>query len=75
MILYTKVNEYCPQCAIAKVALKERGIEFEERALDTDEWAKERELYKDLGFRAAPLLIRGEEVIMTGYDPRVIETL
>lgn len=62
----------CPHCVTAKNYLNEKGIEFEERNVQTDPEAR-KELM-DMGHMGVPvLLIDGEEIV--GFDQGKIDDL
>ena len=72
----SKVKVYssntCPHCVTAKNYLTEKGVEFEERNVQTDPEAR-KELMA-MGHMGVPvLLIDGEEVV--GFDQSKIDEL
>ncbi|MXO77615.1 glutaredoxin family protein [Paenibacillus sp. OT2-17] len=58
-IVYTSTN--CPHCRQVKSYLSEKGVEYEERNIETNE-AFAQEVW-DMGIRAVPLTLIGEERI------------
>ncbi len=55
----------CPYCEMAKEYLTEKGIEFEEKNVQTDKEAR-KELMK-MGYTGVPVLVIGDEEIV-GFD-------
>jgi len=64
-IVWTKT--VCPYCVNAKNLLDSKGIEYEERNLETGEWTKEQLLEAVPGARTVPqIFIDGKHI--GGYD-------
>lgn len=61
----------CPYCVMAKDYLKERGIEFEEKNVQTDKEAR-AELMK-MGYTGVPVVVIGDEEIV-GFDKAKIDS-
>ncbi|MEC0179007.1 glutaredoxin family protein [Paenibacillus favisporus] len=60
VIVYTSTN--CPHCRQVKGYLADKGIEFEERNIETnDEYAQQ---VWDMGVRAVPLTVIGENRVL-----------
>ena len=55
----------CPYCTMAKDYLKEKGIEFNEKNVQTD--AATRDELISMGYTGVPVLVIGEEEIV-GFD-------
>lgn len=55
----------CPYCAMAKDYLKEKGIEFNEKNVQTDAAARDELI--SMGYTGVPVLVIGEEEIV-GFD-------
>ncbi|MDY3118424.1 MAG: glutaredoxin family protein [Peptoniphilus sp.] len=65
----SKVEVYtsntCPYCTMAKDYLKEKGVEFQEKNVQTDANARDELISK--GYTGVPVLVIGEEEIV-GFD-------
>ncbi|MBB3131891.1 glutaredoxin [Paenibacillus rhizosphaerae] len=60
VIVYTSTN--CPHCRQVKGYLADKGVEFEERNIETnDEYAQQ---VWDMGVRAVPLTVIGENRVL-----------
>ena len=70
VIVYTKSN--CVQCEVTKRLLTRKGIEFEERNLETDLQALEE--FKKRGLLAAPIVVTNHGT-WSGFKPERIERL
>lgn len=55
----------CPYCTMAKDYLKEKGIEFNEKNVQTDAVARDELI--SMGYTGVPVLVIGEEEIV-GFD-------
>ena len=63
VIFYTLRN--CPTCDKARAALSERGVEFEERQVDTnEEWWEEALKYAF----TVPVIVWGEDDVEIGWQ-------
>ncbi|OGO46250.1 MAG: hypothetical protein A2W34_04925 [Chloroflexi bacterium RBG_16_64_32] len=63
VIVYTLRN--CPTCDVARAALRERGIEFEERRVDeNEEWWEEALKYAF----TVPIIIWDEDDVEVGWE-------
>ena len=60
----------CPYCVMAKEYLAEKGIEFEEKNVQTDKEASQ-ELMK-MGYTGVPVVVIGDEEIV-GFDKAKID--
>lgn len=60
----------CPYCVMAKEYLAEKGVEFEEKNVQTDKVARQ-ELMK-MGYTGVPVVVIGEEEIV-GFDKAKID--
>lgn len=60
----------CPYCVMAKEYLAEKGVEFEEKNVQTDKEARQ-ELMK-MGYTGVPVVVIGEEEIV-GFDKAKID--
>ena len=70
VIVYS--SNTCPHCVTAKNYLEDKGVEYEEKNVQTDPEAR-KELM-DMGHMGVPvLLIDGEEVV--GFDKDKIDNL
>ncbi|MBD3210048.1 NrdH-redoxin [Candidatus Micrarchaeota archaeon] len=69
VILYTSQN--CPFCGNVKTFLKQRGIEFEEYDVSSNQ-EKAVEMFKKSGKRSVPMLDIGGRIVV-GFDPVQIE--
>lgn len=66
MIIYTKNN--CAQCKMTKLHLVNLGItDFEERNVESSEEYMQQAL--DTGYRSMPIVVIGEQVIASGFQP------
>lgn len=55
----------CPYCTMAKDYLKEKGIEYNEKNVQTDAAARDELI--SMGYTGVPVLVIGEEEIV-GFD-------
>lgn len=55
----------CPYCTMAKDYLKEKGVEFNEKNVQTDVAARDELI--SMGYTGVPVLVIGEEEIV-GFD-------
>lgn len=63
VIMYTLRN--CPTCTVARAALAERGVEYEERQVDlNEEWWDEALKY---GF-TVPIILWSENDVQIGWE-------
>ena len=63
-----------PPCGWVKNLLAERGVDFEERSIDSG-FAVVRELTQKYGSQSTPTVVIGDEVLI-GYDPeRLVQLL
>lgn len=70
VVVYT--SNTCPYCVSAKDYLKEKGVEYVEKNVQTDKEAR-KELM-DMGHMGVPvILIDGEEIV--GFDVDKIDSL
>ena len=60
----------CPYCVMAKEYLAEKGLEYEEKNVQTDKAARQ-ELMK-MGYTGVPVVVIGEEEIV-GFDKAKID--
>lgn len=70
VIVYT--SNTCPYCTMAKDYLKEKGVDFEEKNVQTD--AAARTELMDKGYTGVPVIVVGEEEIV-GFDKARLDTL
>ena len=63
VVVYT--SNTCPYCTMAKDYLKEKGIEFNEKNVQTDAAARDELI--SMGYTGVPVLVIGEEEIV-GFD-------
>ena len=72
VIVFTQQD--CPPCGWVKTFLAERGVEFEERSIDSG-FAVVRELTQKYRSQSTPTVVIGDQVLI-GYDPeRLIQLL
>ena len=72
VIVFTQQD--CPPCGWVKNFLSERGVEFEERSIDSG-FAVVRELTQTYKSQSTPTVIIGDQVLI-GYDPeRLVQLL
>ena len=72
VIVFTQQD--CPPCVWVKDFLARRGVEFEERSIDSG-FAAARELTRKYKSQSTPTVVIGDEVLI-GYDPeRLVELL
>lgn len=62
----------CPYCTLAKDYLEDKGVEFVERNVQTDDEAR-KELM-EMGHMGVPVIVIGEEEIV-GFDKDRIDAL
>lgn len=60
----------CPYCVMAKEYLAEKGLEYEEKNVQTDKAARQ-ELMK-MGYTGVPVVVIGDEKIV-GFDKAKID--
>lgn len=60
----------CPYCVMAKEYLEKKGLEFEEKNVQTDKTARQ-ELMK-MGYTGVPVVVIGDEEIV-GFDEVKLE--
>ena len=65
VIIYSKNN--CGPCNMMKLALREEGIEYEERNIST----KEVFLHEliELGYQSVPIVLVDGKVVANGFEP------
>lgn len=61
--VYSTLN--CVYCELARTALNEKNIEFEDIKLDTDE---KKQFFKEQGFRTVPQIYDDEDNHIGGWD-------
>ena len=72
VILFTQQD--CPPCGWVKNFLSERGVEFEERSIDSG-FAVVQELTQTYKSQSTPTVVIGDQVLI-GYDPeRLVQLL
>ncbi len=72
VIVFTQQD--CPPCGWVKNFLAERGVEFEERSIDSG-FAVVRELTQTYKSQSTPTVVIGDQVLI-GYDPeRLVQLL
>ena len=72
VIVFTQRD--CPPCGWVKRFLTERGVEFEERSIDSG-FAAVRELTQTYKSQSTPTVVIGDQVLI-GYDPeRLVQLL
>jgi len=72
VIVFTQQD--CPPCGWVKNFLAQRGVEFEERSIDSGP-AAARELTQKYKSQSTPTVVIGEEILI-GYDPeRLVQLL
>lgn len=69
-IIYT--SSTCPYCTMAKDYFNEKGVNFEEKNVQTDATAREELMAK--GYTGVPVIVIGEEEIV-GFDKARLEKL
>jgi glutaredoxin len=65
VIVFTQ--EDCPPCGWVKNFLRQRGVEFEERSIDSG-LSVARELTQKYRSQSTPTVVIGDQVLI-GYDP------
>ena len=60
----------CPYCVMAQESLAEKGLEYEEKNVQTDKAARQ-ELMK-MGYTGVPVVVIGDEEIV-GFDKAKID--
>lgn len=78
--LWTKEIGFCPKCMMAKQVLEANGVEFVERAIDSEENLAHLETFKSIGISSAPIITKGVttnrlEVVSTGFEPDILAKL
>ena len=71
VIVFTQQD--CPPCGWVKSFLAQRGVEFEERSIDSGV-AVARELTHTYKSQSTPTVVIGEHVLI-GYDPERLSQL
>jgi len=72
VIVFTQQD--CPPCGWVKSFLQQRGVEFEERCIDSESSAA-RELTQTFRSQSTPTVVIGDHVLI-GYDPdRLVQLL
>jgi glutaredoxin len=71
IIVFTQQD--CPPCNWVKQFLAQRGVEFEERSIDSGA-AVARELTQTYKSQSTPTIVVGEYVLI-GYDPERLSQL
>ena len=72
VIVFTQQD--CPPCVWVRTFLAERGVEFEERSIDSGS-AVVRELTQKYRSQSTPTVVIGDHVLI-GYDPeRLVQLL
>ena len=72
IIVFTQRD--CPPCGWVKDFLQQRGVEFEERSIDSG-LSVARELTQKYKSQSTPTVVVGEHVLI-GYDPeRLVQLL
>ena len=72
VIVFTQQD--CPPCDWVKNFLTERGVDFEERSIDSGS-AAARELTQKYRSQSTPTVVIGDQVLI-GYDPeRLVQLL
>lgn len=60
----------CPYCVMAKEYLAEKGVEFEEKNVQTDKEARQELM--NMGYTGVPVVVIGDEEIV-GFDKAKID--
>lgn len=68
--IYTKNN--CRQCMMAKKWMEQRGVKFE--VINLDESPEYVEHIQELGFKAAPIIEKGD-FVFSGFSPDKLRQL
>ena len=69
-VIYT--SSTCPYCTMAKDYLKEKGVELEEKNVQTDPQARQELMEK--GYTGVPVIVMdGEEIV--GFDKSKLEKM
>jgi glutaredoxin len=71
VILFTQQD--CPPCGWVRNFLAQRGVEYEERSIDSG-FAVVRELTQKYNSQSTPTVVIGDEVLI-GYDPERLAQL
>ncbi|MDO5713331.1 MAG: glutaredoxin family protein [Tissierellia bacterium] len=69
-VIYT--SSTCPYCTMAKDYFKEKGVDFEEKNVQTDPEARSELMEK--GYTGVPVIVLGGEEIV-GFDKSKLEKL
>ena len=69
-IVYT--SSTCPYCTMAKDYLEEKGVDVEERNVQTDAAARSELMEK--GYAGVPVIVIGDEEIV-GFDKAKLEKI
>ena len=71
VVVYTQLD--CLPCGWVKNFLAERGVEYEERSIDSG-FAVVREMTQKYNSQSTPTVVIGDEVLI-GYDPERLSQL
>ena len=71
VVIYTQQD--CPPCIWVKKFLALRGVEYEERSIDSG-LAVARELTQKYNSQSTPTVVIGDQVLI-GYDPERLSQL
>jgi glutaredoxin 3 len=66
LLMYVKPN--CPYCEQARVGLREKGREFEERDATADPGYREELMRFSRGTGMVPTIVDGEDVVTVGWN-------
>ena len=71
ILIYTK--NQCMQCIFSKNILKDLGISYTEKNVDTNE--KFMDEAKATGYKSMPIILKDGQVIASGFMPDVLNQL